>query len=283
MEKFDADPNTDEDQGNATHFDVVDARRMLSNLNANIPILMCLRGDFPREPFIIKNARTSLGRMPQCDLQLQSTNVSRIHAFVKYLNHEAREEEPVVHFYDNQSTNGSYINGVQIHEERALRHGDLLGMGDFVFGYFVRKETELIVDQKAREMLTGQALNRGRVPTELGVRLRILIPEETFTPASVNGVAKDLSLTGLRFSTEEISEDFFRRLLSGSRYIRCELSLDALKKTHDLPGRMAWVHFDNKVKPACCVMGIEFKEMSSRDKDDLAMELHMLTEHSGLK
>jgi len=70
------------------------------------------------------------GRNPDCELQLDIDNVSRRHARFYFLQDEYYLE-------DLESTNGTYVNGVEI-SRCALRSNDLIEIGDAKV-YFVEE------------------------------------------------------------------------------------------------------------------------------------------------
>ena len=71
--------------------------------------------------------RTQIGRMPGCDLQLESSSVSRHHAMLLTSNSGAIVE-------DLNSTNGIFVNGLKIRRQ-LLRDGDVLTVGEAHFRF----------------------------------------------------------------------------------------------------------------------------------------------------
>lgn len=71
--------------------------------------------------------RTQIGRMPGCDLQLESSAVSRHHAMILTSNSGAIVE-------DLNSTNGIFVNGVKVRRQM-LRDGDVLTVGEAHFRF----------------------------------------------------------------------------------------------------------------------------------------------------
>jgi pSer/pThr/pTyr-binding forkhead associated (FHA) protein len=63
----------------------------------------------------------TIGRTPECDIQILASNVSRKHARILYHNEEYRIE-------DLGSTNGIFVNGVKV-ERCVLRKHDVLEIG----------------------------------------------------------------------------------------------------------------------------------------------------------
>lgn len=73
-------------------------------------------------PYDLKTDEFVLGRLPECDIQLQSNMVSRKHARVV-----RRGKEYVLE--DLGSGNGSFVNGKRITEPTSLRHDDRIKLG----------------------------------------------------------------------------------------------------------------------------------------------------------
>ena len=68
------------------------------------------------------NAMVSVGRLPECTISINDSNISRNHAEVK-----AGPSAYIVK--DLGSTNGTMVNGVSITGEQALRDGDIISFG----------------------------------------------------------------------------------------------------------------------------------------------------------
>lgn len=89
-------------------------------------------GDHDRPPAVltlpsgqrieIHEGRYVLGRQLQSDIVLNDSNVSRRHA-----EFECSGGEVVVR--DLGSTNGTKVNGVAVHGDQLLQHGDVIGLG----------------------------------------------------------------------------------------------------------------------------------------------------------
>ncbi|MCC6493688.1 MAG: SpoIIE family protein phosphatase [Pirellulales bacterium] len=73
-------------------------------------------GDVGRQ-FKLGDSESVIGRNPECDVVLDAAAVSRRHAIV------SREREQYF-IRDNDSRNGTIVNGQQIHDRAALRDGD---------------------------------------------------------------------------------------------------------------------------------------------------------------
>ena len=73
-------------------------------------------------PYELTLDEVTLGRLPECDIQLQSNMVSRRHARV------VRKEDGFV-LEDLGSGNGSYVNGKRIEGSIPLKHDDRVKLG----------------------------------------------------------------------------------------------------------------------------------------------------------
>ena len=83
-------------------------------------LVLTLEGDFLAE-FPLDKARLSIGRRPNCDIRLENLAISGEHAVVV-------PEDGVFYLEDNQSTNGTLVNGRAI-TRHLLQDGDMIGLG----------------------------------------------------------------------------------------------------------------------------------------------------------
>ena len=87
--------------------------------------LTMTRGPGAGRRFDIGATAVTIGRHPQCDVQVEGTWVSRQHARIAWTGTEYIVE-------DLGSTNGTFVNGERAGGPRALRSGDLLQLGEQV-------------------------------------------------------------------------------------------------------------------------------------------------------
>jgi pSer/pThr/pTyr-binding forkhead associated (FHA) protein len=90
-----------------------------------------------RREFHLVSRSVTVGRDPDCDLVLDSRQVSRLHARI----------EPGAGgrtLTDCQSTNGTYLNGVLIEEQHRLESGDVIAVGDIFLTFLERSEGGLL-------------------------------------------------------------------------------------------------------------------------------------------
>ncbi len=106
-------------------------------------------------PYDLDTDEVVLGRLPECDIQLQSNMVSRKHARVvrqgtKYL------------LEDMGSGNGSFINGRRIEEATELHHDDRVKLGPVLF----RFETAADAKERSSRSTFDEAFNFDVTPDE---------------------------------------------------------------------------------------------------------------------
>ncbi|HEX4379313.1 MAG TPA: FHA domain-containing protein, partial [Candidatus Acidoferrum sp.] len=89
--------------------------------------------DGVKQEFLLSKTSVTIGRASACDIVVQDGKTSRTHAELECGPHECRVT-------DLDSTNGTRINGVAIHQN-TLKPGDVLSIGDSLFR-FERAEAE---------------------------------------------------------------------------------------------------------------------------------------------
>jgi hypothetical protein len=78
-------------------------------------------------PLWVREGSTRIGRAPECELVLDSREVSRVHARIEAW-------EGVFRLVDEGSSNGTYVNGRRV-RKRELRVGDVVRFGDREFRF----------------------------------------------------------------------------------------------------------------------------------------------------
>lgn len=89
---------------------------------------------------VTTQGNTVMGRDPTCDLVLDNRSISRLHAHI--IAQRGR-------FYieDNNSTNGTYINGRRLQSREQLHDGDRIGLNDIPLIFFYSDSVELDPEQ----------------------------------------------------------------------------------------------------------------------------------------
>ena len=94
--------------------------------NVSAPALICLTGDAPKR-FALTKKTVTVGRGPQCDLQIVTHFVSREHARLTVSSGATLIE-------DLGSRNGVFVNSVRV-DRRHLQQGDLVTIGETQFRF----------------------------------------------------------------------------------------------------------------------------------------------------
>ena len=109
------------------------------------PCLVQIYGPHLGKKFVLDAAELSLGRDDACTIVLDLENVSRRHCtLVK------REDGIFVH--DDNSTNGTYLNNVEVEGEIRLKSGDLIKVGSSIFKFLYGGELGSIEAQYHEEI-----------------------------------------------------------------------------------------------------------------------------------
>ena len=75
----------------------------------------------------LSSGRVNIGRIYENEIYLRDAKVSRLHAFIVY-------EDKAHTIYDAQSTNGTFVNGTKITQQR-LQDGDQIKIGNTTLVY----------------------------------------------------------------------------------------------------------------------------------------------------
>jgi pSer/pThr/pTyr-binding forkhead associated (FHA) protein len=89
------------------------------------------------------NGSLLIGRLPECDVLLSDTLVSRMHARISVQGDSVIVE-------DLHSTNGVYVNGVRVGHSAALCEGDRILIGTTEFSLFETRDSSLMRLRAAR-------------------------------------------------------------------------------------------------------------------------------------
>jgi response regulator RpfG family c-di-GMP phosphodiesterase/pSer/pThr/pTyr-binding forkhead associated (FHA) protein len=109
--------------------------------------LTCQSGALRGQTFEMPTKRISLGRDPSCDMKVDDPKISRLHGWL-----EMRDD--VLHYVDNRSTNGSFLNGERIGEV-AVSLGDVLQIGNTEFVLLEPSDFQTIHFVASQTMVTN--------------------------------------------------------------------------------------------------------------------------------
>lgn len=86
-------------------------------LNRDAALLILREGDSPERHWVLENEETIIGRQEDCDIVLDSRQISRQHARI------VRDQEGYT-LTDLRSKNGTFVNGEPVTAARRLQDGD---------------------------------------------------------------------------------------------------------------------------------------------------------------
>lgn len=107
--------------------------------------LVQIYGPLLGKKFVLEPGETTIGRGEGCEIALDLDNVSRRHCTLLH------KDEGVV-LRDNDSTNGTYLNNVEVRGETPLRSGDLIKVGSAIFKFLFGGELGSIEAQYHEEI-----------------------------------------------------------------------------------------------------------------------------------
>jgi pSer/pThr/pTyr-binding forkhead associated (FHA) protein len=99
----------------------------------------------PQGEMELGNGSLLIGRLPECDVLLSDTLVSRMHARIS-----VQGESVIVE--DLHSTNGVYVNGLRVSHSTALCEGDRILIGTTEFSLFETRDSSLMRVRAARAL-----------------------------------------------------------------------------------------------------------------------------------
>ena len=107
--------------------------------------LVQIYGPHLGKKFVLDRKEVSIGRGETCEIVLELDNVSRRHCSLLV-------EEDGVFLRDNGSTNGTYLNNVEVRGDTPLRSGDLVKVGSGIFKFLYGGELGSIEAQYHEEI-----------------------------------------------------------------------------------------------------------------------------------
>ena len=139
--------------------------------------------DGTRQRFHLWKERVTVGRARSCDVFLPDQWLSRQHAEIRL-----RNGDYVV--ADLESKNGTLLNGERVGEERRLRHGDVISLGEHHLTFSTQDEPEREVEQEPEPAPEGTRVFSARDLSDVKTRPTI-DPEELQRQNRILTVLKD--------------------------------------------------------------------------------------------
>lgn len=116
-----------------------------------------------------------------------------------------------------------------------------------------------------------QARRHPRYACQLASQLRVLCPEMTFTPMEIQAQLLDISLTGARLITRQLTKDYYLLLIREVRQAKIEVDLDQ-KNCLKLRARIVWMDYSLRE----CFLGVQFLPLDPDNSRLLEMILTKL-------
>ncbi|MCC6546529.1 diguanylate cyclase [Candidatus Sumerlaeota bacterium] len=116
------------------------------------PVLLVFDHNKVHEWYMVVKKEVRIGRDPIAEIEAPDDTVSRFHSKIVFDNIDRPDEEPVCVLYDENSRNGTLLNGKRVDKPTTLRNGDRIFVGKTCLAYFLRSEIEISGDQKLRSM-----------------------------------------------------------------------------------------------------------------------------------
>ncbi|QGX40544.1 FHA domain-containing protein [Permianibacter aggregans] len=105
--------------------------------------LVQLVDDVVANKFEIREGSLTIGRHPNCNIQIQDSAVSGNHAKLEAKRNEHFPQFLEYFLSDLDSTNGTYINEKKLTKRERLRHNDVVRIAWNTFKFIDDKEAEL--------------------------------------------------------------------------------------------------------------------------------------------
>jgi hypothetical protein len=107
-----------------------------------------------------------------------------------------------------------------------------------------------------------------QVRVSFEVAVKVLFPEETFTPVQLEGLTQDISHHGMRVRIPHLSEEVYGKILRTVRNAQIELSPPGESEPISVRGRIVWLDFDSR---GChCTFGVTLENTPEETKQRVA-------------
>jgi PilZ domain-containing protein len=104
-----------------------------------------------------------------------------------------------------------------------------------------------------------------RIDFEIKAFVRVVFPEQTFTPFRSDGIIENISRRGMKFETKDISAKTYKMLLGSPRNMRISFTPPGYEKKHTLFGKIVWIDFNNLEEIPVTHLGMCFEKLSEED------------------
>jgi len=97
--------------------------------------LIVKAGDEINKSFVLIKDKNIIGRDPKCDIVIDDIEISRNHLTITRIGNNFQIE-------DQNSTNGTFLNGKKLKQSTAIKDGDLISLGENHVLEFVHEKTD---------------------------------------------------------------------------------------------------------------------------------------------
>lgn len=106
-------------------------------------ILAQLVDDVVVHKFELAQARTNVGRLMDNDIAIDDSAISSLHAIIHRLENKDFPEYIEYYIDDNGSTNGTFVNEIQVQGRERLHHNDQIRLAWNMFKFIDPNEIDL--------------------------------------------------------------------------------------------------------------------------------------------
>jgi hypothetical protein len=107
-----------------------------------------------------------------------------------------------------------------------------------------------------------------QVRVSFQVEVKVLFPEETFTPVQLEGVTQDISHHGMRVRIPGLAEDVYGKILRSVRNAQVLLTPPGHSEPITVRGRIVWLDYDSHARQ--CTFGITLENTPDETKAQIA-------------
>jgi c-di-GMP-binding flagellar brake protein YcgR len=121
-----------------------------------------------------------------------------------------------------------------------------------------------------------------RIEARIDVQIELVLPEETFQPKRKGGRTLNICEQGMKIMMCDVSEHFYKKLLSPMRYAKINFSLPVSNKHKVLHGKIVWLDYNSQTHD--CTFGVYFETITPEDQQEMRDFIQMLeTQQSEIK
>lgn len=98
-------------------------------------VLLILSQNFFAKTHILNTQKQEIGRSSECDFVINDNLISKKHCTITY-------EDNKFYILDNDSRNGTYLNGKLLKKKMPLFYGDRISLGETIMRFYLEEQLE---------------------------------------------------------------------------------------------------------------------------------------------